>query len=490
MGCASTEIELPKEFDYCFRPNELSHIKELKTPEKLEETIKYRKERDIKERDDNILPLYRKVDIDFNKKNIEFKEYLVLYLKDNFNKAIVEYDYIPTVSFMECIEEIEAQKCIKYAKVNNDSKAMISFEAKNDIEIEDNPIKVYLKFKIPQNYKEKSLITLEIGYNIKFKYDDYGFALVEIVYRNDELKTGTFSLSFDDNYIFCDSQFGDEIKIWEDKVYAFDNEFLSFFLRNKEIKIDIEKEFDKQLLSIFSGDEIKQINQSLNMMKCHWHSLNLVYQKVIHDIKDKKDSIKIYDIVFNRHIGGYYVIFETKDKQPIIINQFKINNEVIKKKEYDENKDDNQQEEEKAIKGFYCSENNLIKYEYSFTNNLALFEFDCVSNENLDNLQINCNEIGHIDKVDSFGSSFRYEINLNGNKASFPKKDFNKFEKDGKIILEGMLDGNKQNFNKEKFNELSDLYGYYIGDHDERVKMEMYNRMIYQDSIPETMKLE
>ena len=112
------------------------------------------------------------------------------------------------------------------------------------------------------------------------------------------------------------------------------------------------------------------------------------------------------------------------------------------------------------------------------------------SNENLDYFRINCDYIGEIGEIKLYGSSFRYEINLNGNKVTFPKKDFNKFEKDGKIILEGMLDGNKQNFNKEKFNELSDLYGYYIGDHDERVKMEMYNRMIYQDSIPETMKLE
>ena len=107
MGCASTEQ--PKEFDYCFKPNELSHIKELKRPEKIEETIKDRKDRDIKERDDNILPLFRKVDINFIKKNVEFKEYLVLYLNDNFNKEIVEYDYIPTISLLNCIEKTDVK---------------------------------------------------------------------------------------------------------------------------------------------------------------------------------------------------------------------------------------------------------------------------------------------------------------------------------------------------------------------------------------------
>ena len=267
MGCASTEIELPKEFDYCFSPYELSHIKELKTPEKLEDIKKARKEGNIKERDENIFPLFRKVDINFTKKNTEFKEYLVLYLNDNFNKEIVEYDYIPTFSLLNCIEKTEVQKYIKYAKVNNDSRAIISLEAKNDTEIEGNPIKIYLKFKIPQNYKEKGLITLEMGYNIKFIYDNYGFLYIEIYYENDELKKGTLSLSVDDSYKLCDDFIGDGMKIWEDKVYAFDQEQFNVFLRNKENKINVEKELDKQLLSIFSGDEINQINKSLNMLR-------------------------------------------------------------------------------------------------------------------------------------------------------------------------------------------------------------------------------
>ena len=48
-----------------------------------------------------------------------------------------------------------------------------------------------MKFKLTQNYNEKGLITLEIGYNIKFIYDNYGFLYIEIYYENDELKKGT-----------------------------------------------------------------------------------------------------------------------------------------------------------------------------------------------------------------------------------------------------------------------------------------------------------
>ena len=195
----------------------------------MEDIKKARKEGNIKERDENIFPLFRKVDINFTKKNTEFKEYLVLYLNDNFNKEIVEYDYIPIFSLLNCIEKKEVQKYIKYAKVNNDSRAIISLEAKNDIKIEGNPIKIYLKFKIPQNYNEKRLITLEIGYNIKFIYDNYGFLDIEIYYENDELKKGTLSLSVDDSYKLCDDCISDGIKIWKIKyMHLIKNNFTYF----------------------------------------------------------------------------------------------------------------------------------------------------------------------------------------------------------------------------------------------------------------------
>ena len=86
---------------------------------------------------------------------------------------------------------------------------------------------------------------MEIGYNIKFIYDNYGFLYIEIYYENDELKKGTLSLSVDDSYKLCNDFIGDGIKIWEDKVYAFDQEQFNVFLRNKENKIIVEKELDK-----------------------------------------------------------------------------------------------------------------------------------------------------------------------------------------------------------------------------------------------------
>lgn len=71
MGCAS--IEQPKEFDYCLRQNEINHIKETIAPKKLEEIKKYRKEMGIREREDKILQLIRKLDFNFTQKNVVLK---------------------------------------------------------------------------------------------------------------------------------------------------------------------------------------------------------------------------------------------------------------------------------------------------------------------------------------------------------------------------------------------------------------------------------
>ena len=70
-------------------------------------------------------------------------------------------------------------------------------------------------------------------------------------------------------------------------------------MKDKRIKINIEKVLDKNLLSNFSPEEIKQINISLNEIVYNYNFRHLVYQKVVHDIKkDNRDYIKIYDIVY------------------------------------------------------------------------------------------------------------------------------------------------------------------------------------------------
>ena len=484
MGCASTEQR--KEFDYCLRQNEIIHIKETIIPEKLEEI-----KNDGNEREDKILTLIRKVDFNFTKKNVVLKEYIVLYL-GNFNKDIVEYDYVPTIfNLSKLIEKKEYKEYLKYSKVNNDNKAIISLEFKEvkeneNIENSNKIVKTFLKFKILESDKKSNLITLEFCYNIKFIYDKYGFLFFKFFYFGVNWVTTIMSFSFDNNFQIPD--------VPDNKLYLFDENRVEFTLRNKDVKLKIENELDKQLLSKFSADEINQINTSLNLIK-YSTAKHLVYQKVIHHVENNHDKILIYDIIVYPHNtdnpGGY---LEIKSPQPIVINQLKINNVVIKKKQKGENEEDNSQpneDEEKVIKGYYCSEENYIKYAYDFFGVFGLFEFDCEGVYTYhDNFQINYNSFGNIGFTLLYGGSFKYELILN-QKVKFPHKDFNLMEKDGKIILEGMIDGNKNNFNQEKFEELAKLYGKssYINEEDEETKMYYWMELKFNDAIPEYLEI-
>ena len=271
MGCASTEQS--KEFDYCLRQNEITHIKETIMPEKLEEVKNYRKEMGIRERGDKILQLIRKVDFNFTQKNVVLKEYMVLYLGDDFTKDIVEYDYIPTINFLsKYFKKKEYNEFLKYAKVNNDNKAVMSLECKEVKEYENYEnsemvVKTFLKFKILERDKKTNLITLEFCYNIKFIYDNYGFLFFNFDYTDKDWVTTTMTFSFDKNFIIGIYSDGDFKEISEYKLYSFNINDVKLLLRNKDVKIKIENELDKQLLSKFSADEINQINTSLNLIK-------------------------------------------------------------------------------------------------------------------------------------------------------------------------------------------------------------------------------
>lgn len=75
-------------------------------------------------------------------------------------------------------------------------------------------------------------------------------------------------------------------------------------MKNKKIKNDIRNEINlknKELLSLFSDEEIEQINFSFNQMELGERE-NLIYHKVIHNIKNAKDYIKYYAVVFRPFI--------------------------------------------------------------------------------------------------------------------------------------------------------------------------------------------
>ena len=77
-------------------------------------------------------------------------------------------------------------------------------------------------------------------------------------------------------------------------------------MRDKNQKINIDNELNQKIISKFSDDEIKQINFSLNEMNIKFQTDNFIYHKVIHNIKNNKDFIKIYYISFIPHIDRKY----------------------------------------------------------------------------------------------------------------------------------------------------------------------------------------
>ena len=521
MGCSSTNEQQNKnstEYNYCLRPDEIEFI-EKKMKEK-EENIKNGTEVG----GNKLYPLYKKIEIDFTKKDLILKEYIVIYLPKDYGQKIEKYEFEPAVNnIMSEIEKSDSTKFMNLVKLNNQRDLITKFELKQNPE-DDYEFQASIEFKINEKEKEVNLITIEANYNIKFK-DKYGFINLNFFGTNekDPIQQKSFSLIIDDNYIKCSSVNKYVFKeITKYKLFAFNQEDFSFKLRDKRIKINIENELDKELLSKLTSDEIKKINNSLNKMGLHYGFRNLIYQKVIHKLQNRKDKIKILDVVFYPHEsdGGAYTS-PFRNEQPIIINEFKINNVLVKKRkkykpEYedendenyeddddgDDNDDDNENDDEdedeendednngkKIVSGYYLSKKKMIGFYYYFHGIFGIYEFDCESNEDLDYFALNCISLGDIDQCYTYGVTYKYEIILNGNNLEFCNGK--KYEiKNDKIIMEGMIDGNKENFDNDKFEELAKKYerdNLELDDEEYRLSHWLELRLL--DFLPEKMQL-
>ena len=502
----------PKTYSYCFKEREISYIQELKE----------QKDQDIKKGTvkggDNFYPLFRKIELDLAAKETIIKEYLVFYIPRNYCKSILIYKGTPPIDYIaKWIENVNPNKYPKYAKINNSSKAIKKFECKQKPGYEYASYISYYEFEISESDKEKNLITLEAGYKIEL-YDRYGLYKLRFYCSRDKepLNKSTFSFIFDNNYMVCHiyKDYFDEISKY--KLYSFNRDNISLTLKDKRVKMNIEDEIHEDYLSIFSPEEIKQINFSLNTIEYDYDFRHLIYQKVIHNIKNNKDYIKVYYIVFYPHdpsgsSGGSSSPYNSP--QPIIIKRFTINNLLVKKeKKYkddygygdqdEENNEDENVGEDEADEaneegiemydnGYYLSDENKIGF-YVMTNEIfAIYEFECESNEKLDYFQLNCNSFGGVDKNTIYGSSYKYEIILNGHSIKFSNPDFKYSAKNGKIILEGFIDGNEDNFDEKKFAELAKKYKreWYIDEESPKYKMKYWAILRLNEFIPEKMKL-
>ena len=514
MGCGSAnafENNYSKEYDYCLRPDEIKFIEQKK--KEKEENIKNAKE----EGGNNLHPLYRKIEIDFTKKNIILKEYIVIYIPKDYSKNTEKYEFDPALNnLLPNIEKSDSTKYVNCSKLNNINYLITKFELKQNPEVEYPELLAFAEFNITEKEKEKNLITIEVNYNIKFN-DKFGFINLGFYgySEKDSIKQKSFNIIIDDNYIQCSimKHFFKEITGY--KFFAFNQEDFVFNLRDKRIKINMENELDKELLSKFTSDEIKKVNNCLNTMELSYGDRNLIYQKAIHNIQNNKDKIKILDVVFYPHssLGGAS-ISPSRGEQPIIINEFKINNILLKKRkkykpEYeedeepyedddnDDNGDDDEDEdiddaedENKIVSGYYYSKKNLIGFSCNFNGIFGIYEYDCESNENLGYLKLNCIDLGDLDKTYIYGLGYKYEIILNGNNLEFCNAKTYEIKND-KIIIEGIIDGNKENFDQNKYEEFASIYnrGNYLDADIEENKIQNWMELKLLDILPERMQL-
>ena len=504
------EITEPRNYYYCLKEREISYIEELK--EKKDKDIKNGKEKG----GDNFYPLFRKIDLDLTTKETIIKEYLVFYIPSNYSKSTLIYQGTPPFEYIaEHLEEIDPNEYPKYAKINNSPKAIKRFECKQNPSDEYTSIISNFEFEISESDKENNLITLETGYKIEL-IDEYGFYRLRFYCKNDEkpLNKTSFMFTIDNNYVTDDIYKDDFDEISKYKLYSFNREDVSLSLRDKRIKINIEDELAPKLLCNFSDEEIKQINFSLNTIEYKYDFRYLIYHKVIHNIKNNKDYIKIYYVEFyphNPNRGASYGIPLDTSPQPIIIKKLKINNLLVKKekkvKEKDKfsiekgeenvSEDEPDEANEEGIEMFgdgyeyYVSGHNKMGFYLTTTNIWSIYEFECESNENLDYFQLICNSFGHIDENVIYGSSYKYEIILNGHNIKFSNPDFKYSIKNDKIILEGFVDGNKDNFDEKKYNELAEkenLKRYYNEQPQDR-KIKFWAKLRLKEFLPEKMKL-
>ena len=398
---------------------------------------------------------------------------------------------IDSVQFnIEILNDIN--KHLNYGKINNDSNGVTKFKCFPDPEI-INAYKCSFEYKLTQKDKETRLITLEACYTIKPK-PKYGLVdfRFDPTYELNSAENITVCFTLDDNYMPCHlyKDYFDEISKY--KLYSFNKMEVSLTLRDKRIKLKIENELDKGLLSKFTPDEIDQINNSLNTMEIHYGFVNLIYQKVIHNIKNKKNHTTIYDIVFSPNNNNFMINSGYESDKPLIIKQFKINNKIVKKEKKklgDEPPDIN--EEEKVVDGYYVSDKKFLGFYYVFKGVFGLYEFDCESNDSLNYFKLNCNDLGEISKRLIYGSSYKYEIILNGNKIKFLDKDFKYKIENDKIILKGIIDGNKDNFSNEKFEQLAkknDEERLLEAD-DEEFRLSHWAELRFKEFLPDKMKL-
>ena len=470
MGCSSNKENSENQDNYTINESK-SEQKYIKQENPIIENIsdifreeeialinqrKFRRAQDksVEKNQNKIYPLYQKIKVDLSKQEKTVTNYMVLYIpKDYSQLKPMKYTYY--FYYNRTLYPIKEN----YNLVSSNPKTIKgygSFSEESEETRDFACVSANIQFTISQNDIKNEFIVLTTTYIFDFE-SYYGFCDFHFSFdREDENLAVPKSVLFiiNDNYNLNNESHKEEefISLKKNELFSFNRKDFSIKFFDKSKKIDIRNEVDEELLLNFTDKDIEKINFSLNLRKWEFGTDNLIYHKVIHNIKHNKDYIKLYYVIFSPIMngksgpeqageGGY----DEDYQEPIIIKEFKINDTKVKK-DGEEDCSENQY----GHYGYFISDEKQLEFGHSFRKTFSICELDCESNENVNYFKL---------KLASFiegvffdlGSSFYYEIILNGNSIKFSDKNFKYQIKNDKIILDGYLD----DYDEQKYIEVA-----------------------------------
>ena len=295
------------------------------------------------------------------------------------------------------------------------------------------------------------IIVFEFTYHLK-QIKNYGMQLIKVEY-NDDILTCSMKIKFDENKFSIKSENDLSSSNKSNEFYIFNkNKFcLSLIDKNNTISLNVkDNKFNIFINKKLKQEEIQKINNSLKSMNIKPLEPNLIYEKIIHELHEKKDYIKGSLLIFQPSFEKYYFdlfkIVNTLENYSIFnIKELKINDKtIINLKESETKKSDD----------YYKSSKNAYCYNITAKEDFVLVEFQLIGktkNDETIKYNLNPNKIFNI--FFSKGSYYNFEIILNGYKVSFGNnKEYKYKEEEEKIIFEGNWELNDNN-NEEKEEE-------------------------------------
>ena len=424
MGCCCLSDvrneNYKRQFFYCFTDEEIQLIEE-----RSNEITKYEY--------NNYLSLYSKFIVDYTEENndkLPITEYMAVYIDEKYNDQININSGINGF----CNTFLDIQYCL----INKKEKIHPKINsAENDL--------VDINFNLKKKYRDKifkNFIILELSFFIKPKRE-YNSTLINIKYDYEPM-TSSVVIKYDKNKTKFEAE--------EDFTEASPNENIMFNKNDIMIgvidtqkKIILNKEDEEYVKSKFSEEEMKQIYFSLDKLSLIPMTSNLIYEKITHNIKDKRDYISgrllLLNISFSR---GSFIYFYTNDIPIILIEELKMNDKTISKKvKGNDTKDEN----------YYISTKEYIEFNLKTDKSLILIEFKFEGIPDSENGSF-CFDPRSVFKLQfQYGTSFDYEIVPNGHMIEFykSKTTIKQIVDKNKLIYKGFYDINIDNYNDNKY---------------------------------------